>query len=151
MATPGEPVPLPDAGVSSATRRFPFRFSGVSGLACRAFLVTPASAWATVSLHELEVRFGPWRVATPLDNVASAEESGPYRWPRVAGPARLSARDHGLTFATTAEAGVCLTFHEPIPAAQPVPRWTHPGLTVTVEDPSGFVALLRQRIGPDGP
>ena len=30
---------------------------------------------------------GPWRVATTLDNVASAEESGPYRWPAVAGPA----------------------------------------------------------------
>lgn len=151
MTTPGDPVPLADVGTSSSTRRFPFRFSGVPGVACRGFLVTPGTAWVLVSLHEVEARFGPWRVATTLDNVASAEVSGPYRWPAVAGPARLSASDHGLTFASSADGGTCLTFHEPLPPVQPLPRWTHPGLTVTVDDPAGLVALVRERAGLTGP
>jgi len=129
--------------------RFPFEFSGIPGRACRAFLVTPTSASVAVSDHEIEARFGPWRVATPIDNVADVSVTGPYQWWFVAGPAHLSRTDHGLTFATNDLAGVCLRFHEPLAPAFPLPRWRHPGLTVTVADVEGFAALVRERAGLD--
>lgn len=151
MTTPGEPVPQSEAGTSTSTRRFAFAFAGVAGVACRPFLVTPANAWVTVSTHEVEARFGPWQVCTPLSNVADVEASGPYRWPLVAGPAHLSRTDHGVTFATNASAGACLRFHDPVASVYPLPRWRHPGLTVTVADVDGFVALLRDRTGAGRP
>lgn len=134
----------------TATERFDFAFSGVPGLACRAFLVRPSTAWATVSLDQVEARFGPWKVTTALDNVAEVCVTGPYRAPFVAGPARLSLTDHGLTFASNDVAGVCLRFHEPVPPAYLFPHWHHPGLTVTVADIAGFVDLVRQRAGLGG-
>ncbi len=146
MTTPGEAVPSAEGATSSSTRRFPFAFAGPTGLACRGFLVTPASASVTVSVHELAVRFGPWQVLTPLDNVSSVSASGPYRWPLVAGPPRVSRTDHGITFATNATAGVCLRFHRALAPVLPFPRWCHPGLTVTVADVDGLVALVAERL-----
>ncbi|HEX2577826.1 MAG TPA: hypothetical protein VHK88_15855 [Aquihabitans sp.] len=151
MTTPGEPVPQAEAGTSSSTRCFPFRFAGVPGIACRPFGVTRSNASVTVSVHEVEARFGPWRVTTPLANVAEVTTTGPYHWWFVAGPAHLSRTDHGLTFATNDRAGACLRFHEPVPPAFPWPRWEHPGLTVTVDDVAGLAALVRERIQPTAP
>jgi hypothetical protein len=146
MSTPGEPVPSAELGTSTSTRRFPFAFDGPAGLLCRPFLVTPGDAAVTVSVHQVEARFGPWRVLTPIDNLATVTATGPYRWQLVAGPPRLSRTDHGITFATNATAGVCLTFHQPVAPVLPFPRWRHPGLTVTVADVDGLVALLEQRL-----
>ncbi|CAN5870096.1 hypothetical protein BH23ACT2_BH23ACT2_11900 [soil metagenome] len=65
----------------------------------------------------------------------------------MAGPAHLSRTDHGVTFATNDQRGVCLRFHEPVPPVYPLPRWSHPGLTVTVAEVDRFVELVRHRAG----
>lgn len=96
---------------------------------------------------ELDVRFGPWRVRTPLDNVAGAEVGGPYAAWKVLG-ARLSLADRGLTFGTTTAAGACIRFHRPVPGLLPpgLPL-RHPALTVTVHRPHLLVRRLRQHLG----
>jgi hypothetical protein len=91
----------------------------------------------------LDVTFGPWRVLTPLDNVADAEVTGPFSPWRSLG-ARLSLADRGLTLGTTGRAGACLSFHEPVRGIEPTGILRHPGLTVTVARPDLLVRRIRQ-------
>lgn len=111
--------------------------------------VTPATATAVVGRGEggrvLRVRFGPWLVDTTLDNVADVTLDGPYRAYRVIGP-HVSMADRGVTFGTNTRAGVCMRFHEPVGALFGR-HLRHPGLTITVEDPTGFAQLVRVRAG----
>jgi hypothetical protein len=92
------------------------------------------------------VRFGPWRVRTGTANIASAEVAGPYRAWKALG-ARLSLADRGLTFGTVTTAGVCITFHEPVPGIEPTGLLRHPNLTVTVARPDMLAARLNEAIG----
>jgi hypothetical protein len=111
--------------------------------------VHPGNSLVTITDNDRFVaKFGRWKVDTPLDNIDCIEISGPYRWYRAIG-LRGSTVDDGLTFGTTTQGGVCVTFHEPVPRALPVMR-DHPGLTVTVADREGLVAALELRIDPDG-
>lgn len=98
-----------------------------------------------VDEDHLLVRFGPWRVRTTLDNVAGAEVTGPYS-PVTGLGVRLSLADRGLTFGTTARAGVCVRFHRPVSGMLPGGLLPHPGLTVTVRDPHALTRVLRARI-----
>jgi hypothetical protein len=112
--------------------------------------VVPSRCHVTLTADDhLDVRFGPWRCRTPLANVADASITGPYRWWRAVG-ARLSFSDRGATFATTPAGGVCLRFHEPVAALDPMGVLRHPGLTVTVADRAGFLAAVRRRAHLDG-
>ena len=61
---------------------------------------------------------------------------------RTIGPAHLSFADRGLTFATNARQGLCLTFRTPITGVDPLGIIEHPGLTVTVADPERLVEQL---------
>src|SRR5690606_29251980 len=70
--------------------------------------------------------------------------TGPYRWWKVAGPPRLSLADRGITFATTAEHGVCLQLAEPIGAIDPLHLIRHPNVTITVADPERFADEVRR-------
>jgi hypothetical protein len=130
---------------SVSTFRFAFSplvapFSALAG-------VLPSTARVEVDDDELRIDFGPWwRLRTPLGNVAGAEVTGPYQLVKVAGPPRLSLRDRGVTFATTTARGVCIRFHEPVPAIDPLGRIRHPAATVTVDDPDGLVAVLSNRL-----
>ena len=83
---------------------FPFRFDPAYRAAALAFGVTPRTARITVSGTDLRVRFGPWRVSTPLRNIAKVSITGPYAFVKTAGPARLTFSDRGLTFATNPDA-----------------------------------------------
>ena len=103
---------------------------------------TSTTTSVTVERGELRAKFGPWRVRTPLTNVAGTEVSGPYSFVKTAGPAHLSFTDRGVTFATNGERGLCIRFHEPVRAMDPTGRLRHPGLTVTVEDIDGLAAAL---------
>ena len=107
--------------------------------------ILPGSCWVEVGQARLHVRFGPWSVTTPLSNITSAVATGPYRWWRTAGPARLGVTDLGLTFATTGRAGVLLSFAEPVHGVLPKGPFRHPELTVTVADPTALVDALRAR------
>jgi len=109
------------------------------------FGVVPHLAHVELSGLTFRARFGPWLVETPVDNVAHAEITGPYHLWRIAGPARWSADDQGLTFATTASRGVLVEFHEPVTGLEAFGVFHHPNLTVTVADPEGLVDALHDR------
>jgi hypothetical protein len=122
--------------------RFPFAFAKGTAKFLLLWRVRPSTAYVDVTASEFHARFGRLRASTPLQNIASAEVTGPYRAVRAIGP-RLSLTDKGATFGSTAAGGVCLHFHEPIRALFPFAM--HPALTVTVADPEALVALLRRR------
>jgi hypothetical protein len=121
---------------------FAFRFDPAYRAAGLPFGVMPATTSVDVEGGELRAQFGPWRVRTPLSNVAGTEISGPYSFVKTAGPARLSFTDRGVTFATNGVRGLCIRFHEPVTALDPTGRLRHPGLTVTVDDVEGLAAEL---------
>lgn len=121
---------------------FPFRFAGAVGAAAHVVAMRPSRAVVEVTETTFTARFGPWVVETPRSNIAGASVTGPYRWWRVAGPARLSFADRGLTFASNSSRGVCISFHEPVAGMEFTGRLRHPGLTVTVDDVDGLVRLL---------
>jgi hypothetical protein len=138
---PKEAAVSPDPA-AEGTRRFHFAFEPFMLPFAIPFGVTPMTAWVEVDGRELRVRFGPWSARTSRDNITGAAVTGPYSFPKVAGPAHLSFADGGATFATTTKRGVCLEFREPIPALVPLGLLRHSGLTVTVDDPEGLVTAL---------
>lgn len=104
--------------------------------------VTPRTAYADLDPDGLHVRFGPWRLRTPLDNVTGHSLTGGFAYLKTAGPAHLSLRDRGVTFATNGDAAVCVSFREPVPGIDPTKVIKHPGATLTVVDPPAFAAEL---------
>ncbi len=129
------------------TRRFWFRFDPRYARAARGFGVRPDRAWVVVTEDELQARFGRWQVRTPLENVASVELTGPYRFFKTGGPARLGVTDLGLTFATNGERGVLITFKKRIRGIEPWGLLRHGELTVTVADAEELAEVLRERTG----
>lgn len=101
----------------------------------------PGHCFIEISDSELNVRFGPWRVRTPLANISSHSQSGPFSFIKTAGPAHLSLKDRGVTFATNSRAGLCIEFETPVKGIDPTGLIRHPALTVTPADPA---ALARQ-------
>ena len=122
--------------------RFPFRFDPTYRRLARLFGVTPERARVDLHEEELHARYGPWRLRTPMSNIARVEVTGPYAFLKTAGPARLGITDRSLTFASNGDRGVCITFHSPVPGIDPVGRIRHPELTVTVLDVDGLVEAL---------
>lgn len=121
---------------------FDFRFDPTYRKLALPFGVRPSTTGVHVTDEQLDARFGPWRVRTPLANVAGTERSGPFTLPKTAGPAHLSLGDRGITFATNPDAGLCIRFHEPVTGIDPFRIIRHPGLTVTVADIDGLEGLL---------
>lgn len=127
------------------TRRFDFRFTRPYRLAALPFGVTPRTTYVEVTdgpAGELRVRFGPWSLRTPLSNVVSAQRTGPFSFPKTAGPAHLSFADRGVSFATNGETGVCVSLREPVTGLDPTGRIKHPGVTMTVRDVEALLSLL---------
>jgi len=106
---------------------------------------TPWTTWVDVDETTLHIRFGPWSLETPLDNVIGASVTGPYRLHRVAGPPHLSFSDGGITFATNRWQGTCIRFQEPVAALLPSGLLRHPAATVTVADPTALAQALDAR------
>ena len=123
-------------------RRFEFYFAPAYRLAARPFGITPESAWVQVDDEHLLASYGPWRLRTTLANISRVAITGPYRFYRTAGPARMGITDGGLTFASNGEQGVVLLFHKPVPAIDPLKLLRHPELTVTVADVHGLVSAV---------
>lgn len=124
-----------------------FEFEDRYRLPARIFGVTESSASVTVTATDVEAKFGPWTVRTPLANVASVSITGPYSFVKTAGPAHLSLSDRGITFATNSRRGVCLEFRRPVPGMEPSGVLKHPNLTVTVQDCDGLAQQLRVHLG----
>ena len=125
-------------------QRFAFAFDRRFRLPLAAIGVRPSTCEVVVSQRHFDARFGFLRLQTPLSNVRDVCITGPFSPSRAIG-ARGSMVDHGATFGTNAERGVCVSFHEPVGALLGRNRFLHPGLTVTVEDPEGLVAALQDR------
>ena len=125
-------------------QRFPFRFSTSYRLPALLFGVAPSTSEVVLTDHELRVRFGLWRLRTPRSNIASVEMTGGFQWLKTAGPAHLSLVDHGVTFATNPDQGVCVRFLDPVKVMDPTGRLRHPGATVTVAAPAALVAALHE-------
>jgi hypothetical protein len=122
--------------------RFDFRFAPAYRLAASPFGITPESAWVQIDDEHLLANYGPWRLRITLANISLVAITGPYRFYRTAGPARLGITDGGLTFASNGEQGVLLSFRERVPAIDPLRLIRHPDLTVTVADVRGLVSVL---------
>ncbi len=124
------------------TQRFPFAFASAHRIAALPFGVLPSTTWVEVDQARLRARFGFWTLETPRANVKDVTTTGSYSFIRTAGPAHLSLADHGVTFATNGDRGVCVCFHEPVRVLDPTGRLRHPGATFTVADPDALVAAL---------
>jgi hypothetical protein len=83
-----------------------------------------------------------------LSNINDAAVTGPYRFAKTAGPARLAITDRGLTFATNGKLGAWVSFTTAVPGLDPFGLIHHPELTVTVADVDRLVNLLRARMKP---
>jgi hypothetical protein len=125
--------------------RFEFSFAPAYRSLARVFGISPSTAWVEVDEDTLEARFGPWRVATPTQNISGAAITGPYTFFKTAGPARLAITDRGLTFATNGERGVLISFATPVRGLDPLGLLRHPELTVTVTETDRLAALLTAR------
>ena len=125
------------------TQRFDFTWDPAYRRAARVFRVTPRTAWVDVDDEMVDAHFGPFRLRVPRSNLTGVAVTGPYRFVKTAGPARLGITDAGLTFATNGERGVLLSFHEKVRASGPTRFLRHPELTVTVADVDGLAAALR--------
>jgi hypothetical protein len=133
---------------------FAFRFAAAYRLPALLFGVTSTTSGVWVDETTLRIRFGPWRLQTPLTNVVSTTYTGPYAVIKTIGPAHLSLADRGLTYATNNQRGLCIRFAQPVPGIEPLGLLRHPAVTVTVADchglakalnPSSLARLLRHR------
>lgn len=106
----------------------------------------PRTTEVEVGETHLTIRYGVWSLRTELTNVAEVSLTGPYSVTKVGGPPRLSLRDRGITFGTTTAEGVCISFHRPVRAADPLGLVRHPGATVTVADPQGLKKELEAAV-----
>lgn len=131
-----------DDGLVEDVRVFDFAFASSYAAAGRAFGITPSTASVEVGPQWLYIAYGPWRLVTPVDNVASAEITSGFAWIKTAGPPHLSLEDRGISFTTNGERALCLTFHEPVPSIDPTATITHPGATISVADPEGLAEAL---------
>ena len=106
--------------------------------------LTPETTLVTVADDEFRVRFGGWKLTTPLSNCTGTCLTEGYSWWKAIG-ARGSFKDRGVTFGTTTARGVCVLFDEPVSALVPGNVIKHPGCTVTVEDCVGLRDALERR------
>jgi hypothetical protein len=125
--------------------RFQFRFDDAYRLAALPFGVRPDNSWVEVGERSLRASFGRWLVQTPLANITDVRVTGPYRFIRTAGPARLGVLERSLTFATNGDRGVCIAFAVPVWGFDRLGLIRHRTLTVTVEDPERLAYLLAGR------
>jgi hypothetical protein len=88
----------------------------------------------------VDARFGFFRVATPVGNVAGWRIEGPWNWITAIG-VRRSFRHGDISFDGTHTGGVRLDFREPVRFGP----FRQTALYVTVEDLEGFAAALASR------
>jgi hypothetical protein len=124
-----------------ATQSFPIRLGARSRPLLLLFGVGgPADAWVELGDDTLEARFGRFRAATPLSNVARWRMEGPWLWITAIG-VRMSVRHGDITFGGSHGGGIRLDFRERVP----VGLFRVPALYVTVDDLEGFAAALTDR------
>ncbi len=125
-----------------AIERFEFAFAPSYRRLGALFGVRPANSWVDVTDAELRAKYGPWRVTTPLSNITGCAITGPYAYPKTAGPARLAFTDRGISFTPNGDRGVRIDFAVPVPGLDPFGLLRHPELTVGVAEPERLAEFL---------
>lgn len=133
-------------GIDTFEFAFASRYTGLLRLGG----ISPETTLVTVTDDEYRVRFGGWKLSTPLANCTGTCLTEGYRWFKAIG-ARGSFKDKGVTFGTSTDRGVCVLFAEPVAALVPGNLMKHPGCTVTVADCEGLIAALERRGVPRNP
>jgi hypothetical protein len=122
-----------------ARLRFPIRIGRRSRGFVRLWTARPETSYVDVN-DELDVRFGRFRLATPIANIASWRIEGPFRWITAVG-VRRSVRHADVSFAGSPHGGVRIDFKERV-------RWGFlrvPAIYVGVDDLEGLAAELARR------
>lgn len=127
---------------TSGATRYDFAFARSYRLPALAFGITGSTSYVELGPDGLLVRFGLWRLRTPLANITSAERTGGFGFLKTAGPAHLSLADRGVTFATNGDAAVCVQFDRPVKGIDPTGVIRHSGATLTLRDPDRFLTEL---------
>lgn len=112
------------------------------------FGITPRTAWVELDDAELRVRYGLWRLTTPVANITGRERSSGFSFVKTAGPPHLSFSDRGVSFTTNGDEAVCVSFRAPVPGIDPTRRIVHPAATLSLADLAGFTAHLDRLIEP---
>jgi uncharacterized protein YndB with AHSA1/START domain len=133
----GEQDPPPEV-----VRQFDFAFSPTYAAAARPFGITPATTSVEVGPHWLFVRYGPWKLLTPRNNVVAAHVTGDFGFIKTAGPPHLSMSDRGVSMTSNGDRALCLEFAQPVTAIDTTGVIRHPGATLAVADPEGLAAAL---------
>ena len=134
--------PVDDLDESDVSVTFSFLFDPLFLALGAPVGVLPQTTSLELDGDALRVRFGPWSLRTPRENIAGCEVTGPYKLWRVAGGPHLSLKDRGVTFATNARQGACIRFHEPVTGLLPWGLLRHPAATVTITNPTDLVRRL---------
>jgi hypothetical protein len=114
--------------VAGGKLRFAFAVDPRIAPVARLIGVTPEQAAVEVDEGELRVRFGPWSLQTPVDNVAAAGDAlVPLGWP---------------TFTTRLGGAVRIQFKERVRGPLPFGLLPTRSVTVTVEDPQKLLDAL---------
>ena len=119
--------------------RFPIRIGRRSRWIVRLFGATPATAYADLG-DDLEIRFGWFRIRTPVANIASYRVEGPFTWIKAIG-VRMSIRHADVSFCGTAHGAVRMDLKDPV-------RWGPrkvPAVWAGADDLDALAAALAAR------
>lgn len=130
-------------GHGAAMTRYEFAFAPAYRAAALPFGIMPRTTWVELDDQHLEVRYGPWRLRTPVSNLTGAQRTGGFAFLKTAGPPHLSFSDRGVSFTTNGSDAVCLSFREPVAGIDFTGRIKHPGATLSVANPDAFLAQVR--------
>jgi hypothetical protein len=136
-ATPSATVSTSSsAEAAEAVRRFPIRIGRRSRPLLLLFGVRRHNAYVDLG-RDVDVRFGFFRVTTPVSNLAGWRIEGPWAWITAIG-VRNGIRHGDVAFDGTHTGGVRMDLREPIRFG-PLRRTA---IYVTVEDLEGFAEAL---------
>jgi hypothetical protein len=119
--------------------RFPIRIGRRSRPVVRLFGASPDTAWAELD-GDLEIRFGRFRIRTPVSNLARWRIEGPFVWIKAIG-VRRSLRGGDVSFAGSAHGGVRIDLVERV-------RWGAlrvSAVWIGADDLDGLAAELLRR------
>src|SRR4029453_9638641 len=93
--------------------RCPIRIGPRSRAVVRLFGATPETAHAEVG-DDLEIRFGRFRIETPVANIARYRIEGPFTWIKAIG-VRRGFRGGGVWFCGGPHGAVRIDLNDPVP------------------------------------
>ena len=119
--------------------RFPIRIGRRSRPIVRLFTATPATAYAEVG-DDVEIRFGRFRIRTPVANIERYRVEGPFTWIKAIG-VRRSVVAGDVSFCGSAHGAVRMDVRQPIPWGP----FHVPAIWAGADDLDGLAAELARR------